>query len=272
PWMLYSKKNILHDKDSFRAYEEREVAGIYLFRMAQHYKAAGNKRLYEYLLDNAASVAYDSASALGNIAVIWSNDPETFGAPQKADELFNRALILDPRNDALAFNAGSFYAKMEVYERAAEMFMHAISLNPGNIMARIYLARVQEELKKKQEAAERQKELDADYNKAKQLLDSQKLDESFELFRKDAEKNPGLDRSYFHIALIYSMKNELEKAVPYYEKAIKANPKNYPALNNLGLCYYRLYKKDKALEAFKKSLALDPNQDRIKKMVEELEK
>ena len=58
--------------------------------------------------------------------------------------------------------------------------------------------------------------------------------------------------------------------MPYYQKAVEYNPKGIPALNNLGLCYLRLNKKDMAREMFLKSLELDPKQDKVKKIMSQI--
>jgi tetratricopeptide (TPR) repeat protein len=233
--------------------------------MAEFYKHEGNKKLYAYLLDRAAETGYDSASTLGNTAIIWSNDFETPEAPQKAEELFNKALLVDPENELLYFNAGSFYGRIGALDRAAQMFEKSSQLNPGNIMSRIYLSRVKQELEKKEAYASQQKEQSAHYEKAREYFAAKDYDNAIAEFNRDIQQNPALDRSYFHLGLIHSMRNEIELAVPYYEKAVEYNKKSIPAINNLGLCYLKLKMKARAREMFELSLSLDPNQERVKK-------
>jgi Tfp pilus assembly protein PilF len=270
PWQLFSLKGIIRDSGSFHAFEEREVVGSYYFRLAQVYLKAGKIKLYTYLLDRAESTAYDSASALGNIAITWSSDFSTEGAAKKADELFSKALLIDPQNDMICFNAGSFYARVGDWEKSARMFTKTVELNPGNMMARIYLARVQQELDKKNSYETLQKEQSVHYTKAKEYFDRKDYDMAMIEFNKDIEANPKYDRSYFHMGLIYSLRNELGKAIPFYEKTVEANNTNFSALNNLGLCYLKLNKRAKAKEYFLKSLAINPGQDRIKKLNDQL--
>jgi tetratricopeptide (TPR) repeat protein len=50
-----------------------------------------------------------------------------------------------------------------------------------------------------------------------------------------------------------------DKAIAYYEAALKIDPQFVFAWDNLGLCYRRLDYYDKALEAYQKSLEIDPN-------------
>lgn len=269
-WRLYSLKGILRDTGTFHTYDEREVVASYYYRLAQHYNKAGKKNIYSRLLNMAETTGYDSAPALGNIAIIWSKDYETPGAPAKADELFTKAMSIEPNNELLYFNAGSFYASVESWEKAAEMFTKASEINPVNIMARIYLSRVKQEIEKKASYEKQLKEQAVYYSRAKEYFDKKDYDSALVDFNRDIEKNPSFDRSYFHIGLIYSVRNELERAIPFYEKAAAANKTNFAALNNLGLCYLKLGNKTKAKGAFLKSLALNPDQERIKKIMEGL--
>jgi tetratricopeptide (TPR) repeat protein len=270
PWRLYSLKGILREAGTFHTYEEREVVSSYYYRMAQYYKKSGNSRLYAYLLDRAASTGYDSSSSLGNIAIIWSTDYETTGAPQKADELFKKAISLDPQNELLYFNSGSFFARIEDWEKASLMFTKTIELNPANMMARVYLARIQEEAEKKKNLDNQLIQQALHYNKAKEYFTNKEYSRALDEFSRDIELNPGLDRSYFHIGLIHSVRNDIEKAIPFYEKAVKNNKNNVSALNNLGLCYLKLNKKALAKEVFIRSLQVDPVQERVKKLVEDI--
>jgi tetratricopeptide (TPR) repeat protein len=49
-----------------------------------------------------------------------------------------------------------------------------------------------------------------------------------------------------------------EKAITYYEQALKIDPQFAFAWDNIGICYRRLENYDKALEAYQKSLEIDP--------------
>jgi tetratricopeptide (TPR) repeat protein len=295
PWYLYSLKNIIRDTNVFHEFEEREVVGYYLYRLAEFYKIINKNDRYVYLLDRAAAVGFDSVPVLTNVAIRYGSDETIENGPLKAEELFNRAAILQPDNDMVLFNIGSFYGRFGFYDKALEYFDKAIKKNPSNLMAKIYYNSIIKEIEKQQKEQPQQSSAattsggiagagqsqnviaaptiainNEHFEAGKKLLEQKKLKQAITEFSNDIELNPTLDRSYFHIGYIYSMRNEIHKAIPFYENALTKNPNNTSTLNNLGLCYYRTYNRQKAKECFEKSLKINPDQDRIKKLYDEL--
>ena len=67
-------------------------------------------------------------------------------------------------------------------------------------------------------------------------------------------------RAYFDIGyLLQEYKQENQKAIEAYQKAIELNPKHSEAYNNLGNIYLSMGQSEKALEAVKQALNLKPN-------------
>jgi len=63
-----------------------------------------------------------------------------------------------------------------------------------------------------------------------------------------------------------------EEAVNEFVSANKLYNSDIAVLNGLGRCYFRLGRKAEALEALKASLSLDPKQDAVKKLIDEIQK
>ncbi len=59
---------------------------------------------------------------------------------------------------------------------------------------------------------------------------------------------------FLHIAEIYFIKGDYEKAIPYFEKALKDDEKNYNIINYLGLCHLRLKNYSVAAQYFSKAI------------------
>jgi tetratricopeptide (TPR) repeat protein len=63
---------------------------------------------------------------------------------------------------------------------------------------------------------------------------------------------------YYNLGMDQSKKENFEKAIEYFEKAIKVDPEFAFAWDNLGINYRRLNNYEKAIECYEKSLEIDP--------------
>ena len=270
-WKLYPLKGILWDNNMHYTFEEREVVGTYLYRLSLYYEHKGKRDLYTWLLEQAAKKAYDSVPVLGNLALQYTRDSSLPSNTETAGTLFKKALGLNPENPAILFNIGSHYGRLGKTREAAYYFKKVTELDPSNVNAIMYLNRLKKESQRIQVQKAMEQAKDTHFKEAMNLFNSKKYSKALEYFEKDIEQNPGLDRSYFHIALMYSMAKKLDKALPYYEKALERNPKNTATLNNLGLIHYQKYDKEKAKLYFNRSLKINPSQPRIEKLMKEME-
>jgi GWxTD domain-containing protein len=66
--------------------------------------------------------------------------------------------------------------------------------------------------------------------------------------------------------------NQYEEAIYYYQNALSYRGNMVEILNSIGTCYLELGNTGEALRAWEKSLEVNPNQETIKKIVEELKK
>jgi tetratricopeptide (TPR) repeat protein len=271
-WRMFSLKGIIQGAPIFHDFEEREVAGTYLYRMAVYYKSRAMFPVYEWLLDKAVKESYDSIPVLGAAALLYSMDPYIENYFGKAERLFLQCYGLNPENFNLVFNIGSFYGRFGRFKEAAQYFEIAGKLDPYNYSAKEYLAKSLEEYRKQMDKEEAEQELTVHFDNGRNLIKEKKLDEAMLEFEKDIKLNPSLSRSYFHIGLIFSMKGNFVKAIPNYEKSIKLDPQNTPALGNLGLVYLKMKDYKKAKHYFQLSIAIDPNQDRLKTDIAKLQR
>ncbi|MFZ5903258.1 MAG: protein kinase domain-containing protein [Chloroflexota bacterium] len=72
------------------------------------------------------------------------------------------------------------------------------------------------------------------------------------------------------LARIYNLMGRRKDATEVLEQASRRNVDNYVLLRDLGITYMALREYDKALEALRKSLKLNPNQDRVHRLIETL--
>ncbi len=70
----------------------------------------------------------------------------------------------------------------------------------------------------------------------------------------------------------YFKKGLVEEAIVELEKAIKLMPTDPTIADHLGDAYYKKGLSDKAQEFWKRSLEIDPNQDKVKQKLENIKK
>jgi GWxTD domain-containing protein len=103
------------------------------------------------------------------------------------------------------------------------------------------------------------------------LFESRKFAESLELL-EGIKSEENLRFSYYLVKgrSLLGLERYFE-ALENLEEANKIYNSDTALLNSLGFCYYKTDQKQKALEVFKASLRLNPDQEDIKKLVREIE-
>lgn len=85
------------------------------------------------------------------------------------------------------------------------------------------------------------------------------LDQAIREYRLAAKKLPV---AFFHLGNAHFLRNEWKEAEIYYRKAIRKNPKNADAYNNLAWLYYTRGENLEEAEALaQKALELDPSRN-----------
>lgn len=77
------------------------------------------------------------------------------------------------------------------------------------------------------------------------------------------EKRLGNVGSHFDLAVYYQKRGERAKALEEYKKVLAIDPLNSKAHNNMGIIYKDMGELDRAIEEFKMALSLDPDTDNI---------
>ncbi|HPW59254.1 MAG TPA: tetratricopeptide repeat protein, partial [Candidatus Rifleibacterium sp.] len=69
--------------------------------------------------------------------------------------------------------------------------------------------------------------------------------------------------AFFTMGNLYDKKNELDKAIEYWEKAVEIEPNYAEAQYNLGVGYFKLKKLDKARECWERVRLLRPDSETL---------
>jgi tetratricopeptide (TPR) repeat protein len=84
------------------------------------------------------------------------------------------------------------------------------------------------------------------------------VDSALVYFYKTVQIDTAFSDAWYKLGLIHGIKGDNERALEYYQTAIRCNSKNVFALNNLGALYVSLQKPDSAHTCFVQSYKADP--------------
>jgi len=97
------------------------------------------------------------------------------------------------------------------------------------------------------------------HNMGVAYAEKQEYDKAMEYYRKAIELKPDYAETYLNLGIIHHQRHEYDIAMEYYSKAIELEPKLAMAYNNAGDIYNQKQEYDKAMEYFKKALELKPD-------------
>lgn len=93
-----------------------------------------------------------------------------------------------------------------------------------------------------------------------------------ETFSRIIQRKPDFAEAWNKRATVYFLMGENEKSLHDCDEVMKRNPWHFGALAGYGQIYYRLDQPEKALEYFRKALAVNPNMDGVRLNIEGLER
>lgn len=185
---------------------------------------------------------------------------------------FKLALENDEDNPFYENSLAFAYVQLEQYESAIELYKKALKQNPDNEWSAVVaqaLAAIYHQVKGNSEAALSMLQnallLTKDRSQIYQAMadiyyDKQDLDKAIEYYNlslKEDEKNA---KTYSRLAMAYWEKDHIEKAIIYYSKAIELDPTYDIASNNLGVIFLDgLGDAARALSCFEKAAEINPN-------------
>lgn len=145
---------------------------------------------------------YNNIDALISLGVIYFNE----GLYTKAENLFLKAISIEPVNEEALYNLGVLYSATGNVHSAVDLLNSAAKINPQN--GKIYQT------------------LGLFY------LQNQSYDEAEKILLKAVSIDQGLIEAKIGLIILYQNQNRLKKSAKYINQIIKSSP-NYPQLNLL---------------------------------------
>ena len=197
------------------------------------------------------------------------------GDLNQAIEYYKKALKLNPQNYKVAGNLGVTYYSLEKYNEALKFYEISLKFSDNeSIQAYYNIALLYNKLKKYKKAAEScQSELDLynDYTPSDVMFNKyaiyytlglsnyylKKKDDALTYFFKSLDLNENYKDTYVNIGSIYNDFGKLDLAKEYLNKALKMDPMDFCALENLGWTCYLEKDYVNAIKYTKKSVELN---------------
>ena len=102
-------------------------------------------------------------------------------------------------------------------------------------------------------------------------MNQERLDEAIATFTRVIALKPDFAEGWNKRATAYYIAGDYRRSLRDCDEVIKRNPVHFGALAGYGQIYVRLDRPEKALEYFRRALAVNPNLEGVENAVEELE-
>ena len=179
------------------------------------------------------------------------------------------ALKLAPNDYDVAYTLGLAYLKQHQFNPAKLIYARMLKQLGDRPQLHIVFGRAYRETDFLPEALEEFKKaisLDPSFPRAHYYLGltyllkdgASRLDDAAEEFKIELTRHPDEFFANYYLGIVYLIQKKLEPATGLLETASKAQPDNPDPYFHLGQAYQELGQHDKAIEALKKAIALNP--------------
>jgi tetratricopeptide (TPR) repeat protein len=109
------------------------------------------------------------------------------------------------------------------------------------------------------------------FSKGVAQMGEQRLPQAIATFTRIIELKPGFAEGWNKRATAYFLAGEFRRSLKDCDEVIKRNPQHFGVLSGYGQIYLQLDQPEKALEYFRRALAVNPNLEGVQGVVEKLE-
>jgi tetratricopeptide (TPR) repeat protein len=102
-------------------------------------------------------------------------------------------------------------------------------------------------------------------------MSGERLPEAIATFTRIIELKPGFAEGWNKRATAYYLAGEYRRSLKDCDEVLRRNPQHFGALSGYGQIYLQLDQPEKALEYFRRALAVNPNLEGVRSAIEELE-
>ncbi len=253
------------------AVEGGELETLWRDRLAEHYEEISEqerleKRL-ERMLDNFTGDNPDLFARLLNTGA----DLFVEGNAKRGIRYFEKALVLDPSNAALAFFVGEHFFSINKPVLARAYLERAVEREQDNYMALLMLGVIcgddgeleSAKLHLGRALKIKKNSFTAHYGLGRILVSEGKLDEALTHLKRALRLKP-TPEMYYLVGRAYLEHGRTEVAVRHLRRCVELDPKFDAALYHLGLIYLREENLLLAQEHFRAAYEINPRESRYR--------
>jgi Tfp pilus assembly protein PilF len=256
---------------------EDKVSTIHLSLASSYLKAKDLEKAAQEL-KSAADLAPEAVEPHAILALLYSAKGKEDLAVAEYESALKNASKLEPKNVDIYKGLGMVYLRQRKFKEAEPIYSLIVGLLPSEPEGHLYLGSIYNELNKNDLAEKEFKQalnLEPGYDQALNALGylyadtNRNLNEAEGMIRKALEANPENGAYIDSLGWVYFRKGKLPEAIIELEKAsvLVEDPVIFA---HLGDAYFKARDITKAKLNWEKSLKLDPNQDDIKKKIQQL--
>ena len=190
---------------------------------------------------------------------------------KKAEKYFQKALKLHSESAEICFGWAVVLSHQGRTREAVKQYLRALEINPHHIKARVNLANALVRMSSIDDALRHYGEIlkiEPNHATAKrnlQVLVSQRqvLDEKIKTLQSAVDQNPEDSILLYHLGLAYQKSGHSEKALTYYELALRYNNELIDAYQNMFLIYSEREDYKEAAETLRKMIQLQPQDPNV---------
>jgi tetratricopeptide (TPR) repeat protein len=113
--------------------------------------------------------------------------------------------------------------------------------------------------------------VDGLFKRGLEQMEQDRLDDAIATFTRVIKLKPDFAEAWNKRATAYYFAGDYRRSLKDCDEVIKRNPVHFGALAGYGQIYVRLDRPEKALEYFRRALAVNPNLEGVESAIEELE-
>jgi len=227
-------------------------------------------------INRAIALEPDLVEPHAILAFLYFSQDKLSEAGKEYERALQNAAKLEPKNISIFKTLGMLYLQQKDFKSAENIFLSIIGMSPSDFEAHFFLANILDEQKKREAAIIELKkvlEIKPDYHQALNYLgylyveENKNLGEAEKLIKKAVEVEPENGAYIDSLGWLYFKQGKTKEAVKELEKAaiLIEDPVIF---DHLGDAYFKIQDLSAASGNWEKSLKLDPDQDKVKKKIE----